>query len=556
MNYDLLIEKICSGVAETEWIELKANNYNPQTIGEYISALSNSACICGEDFGYLIFGIENGTLKVIGTDFNPKSIKAKGNEGLEPWLSHLLSPRIDFQITEYYYQQKHIVIFKIEPAVNTPIKFYGTAYIRVGEHKHKLSEHPEKERKIWNKKNSYDWSRKIIKNSTLDDLDATAIYMARKHYIEKNPKLEPDVNEWSDIEFLDKAKITIRSEITNTAIILLGKSESEHFIDPGKAQITWIVKDNKSIKIDYEHFFPPFLINAEHAAKKIRNLKSRYLFTNTLFPVEINTYEPWVIREALHNCIAHQDYEKSGRIIVIEEPDHLEFSNLGAFLPGSIENVIKQEFDLEKLRNRFLSNAMVNLNMIDTIGSGIYKMYKLHRERNFPLPDYEITSEKTRVVIPGKIINENYTKLLINKTDLDIWKVFLLDQIQKRNKISHNDHNMLKKKGLVEGRYPNLFISQDIAQVTEKKVEYTKSKPFDDKYYQDLLIKFLKEHREADKEDIEKLLFDKLSDILSTNQKLNKIQNLKNHLKNLGVIKNISSRRKPIWILGNINNYK
>ncbi|MEA2104081.1 MAG: putative DNA binding domain-containing protein [Candidatus Cloacimonadota bacterium] len=551
MNIKSLINTLCSERTETEWIEFKANYFDPQLIGEYISALSNSACLCEKDYGYLVFGVENKTHKIIGTNFFPKTAKGKGNEGLEPWLTRLLFPRIDISIIEYNYENKHIVIFRIDPTQNTPVKFKGIAYIRVGEHKHKMSEHPEKERKIWNKKEKYDWSKQIIKDASVNDLDETAISMARKHFIEKNPKLTEEVAEWNTIDFLNKAKITIRGEITNTAIILLGKPESEHFLDRGKAQITWILKDTNGIKIDYELFFPPFLINVEEAVKKIRNLKLRYIITNTLFPTEILTYEPWVIREALHNCIAHQDYELSGRIIIMEESDQLIFSNLGSFLPENIKNVILQEFSLEKLRNPFLANAMVNLNMIDTIGSGIYRMFKLQKERFFPLPDYEIFSEKIKVTIPGKIIDENYTKLLIQKTDLDIWKVFLLDQIQKKKQISKSNHKILKKEKLVEGRYPNLFISKKIAEATEQKAEYIKAKAFNDKYYQDLIIEFLNKHKEADRKDFEELLFSKLSDILTEKQKKTKLKNLKTKMKNLGIIDNMGSKKKPVWVLYN-----
>jgi ATP-dependent DNA helicase RecG len=549
MKNKLLIDSLCAEKTETEWVEFKVNNFKPELIGEYISALSNSACLCGKEYGYLVFGIEDKTHKVIGTKFFPRKAKGKGKEGLEPWLSRLLSPGIDFQIIECKYDQNQIVIFKIDATQNTPVKFSGTAYIRVGEHKHKLSEHPEKERKIWKKKEKYDWSEQIIKDATIDDLDENAISVARKHYTEKNPKLASEVSGWSIKEFLNKAKVTIRNQITNTAIILLGKPESSHFLSGADAQISWILKNSSEVKIDYEHFFPPFLINVKEAVLKIRNLKLRYIVSNTLFPTEILTYDPWVIREALHNCIAHQDYELGGRIIILEEPDRLVFSNLGSFLPGSIENVIHQEFSLEKLRNPFLANAMVNLNMIDTIGSGINKMFRSQKERFFPLPDYEIQHEKIAVTIPGKIIDEYYTKLLINKTDLGIWKVFLLDQIQKKKQISKSNHLALKKEGLIEGRYPNLLISRKIAFDTNQKVEYTLTKPFKEEYYQDLVVKYLTEHKEADKYALDELLSNKLSDRLSEKQKRIKISNLKSKMKKSEIIENKGSRTAPVWIL-------
>jgi hypothetical protein len=143
-----LIENLIKLPQETEWVEFKKDNYNPYLIGEYISALSNSACLHDKAYGYLLFGIENKTHKVIGTKFKPKECK-KGNEELESWLLQKLQPRIDFKIIEHVFNNMPIVIFKIDPTYNTPIKFDNVAYIRVGTYKKKLSENPEKERKIW-----------------------------------------------------------------------------------------------------------------------------------------------------------------------------------------------------------------------------------------------------------------------------------------------------------------------------------------------------------------------------------------------------------------------
>lgn len=145
---DDLIEKLIMLPKETEWVEFKKDNFNPDLIGKYISVLSNSACLHYKDYGYLLFGIEDKTHKVIGTKFKPKECKI-GNEELENWLLRKLQPRVDFKIIEHVYNDIPIVIFKIDPTNNTPIKFDNIAYIRVGTYMKKLSEYPEKERKIW-----------------------------------------------------------------------------------------------------------------------------------------------------------------------------------------------------------------------------------------------------------------------------------------------------------------------------------------------------------------------------------------------------------------------
>ncbi len=132
----------------------------------------------------------------------------------------------------------------------------------------------------------------------------------------------------------------------------------------------------------------PILLAGDRLLTRIRNLTVRALPSGTLFPLEITQYDPWVIREALHNAIAHQDYRRSGRIIVIEFPDRVLLTNVDDFLPGDVETVIRQDAPQAIYRNPFLADAMVELNLIDTQGGGIKRMFEAQRRRSFPLPDY------------------------------------------------------------------------------------------------------------------------------------------------------------------------
>ncbi len=535
---------------ETEWVEFKHNNYNPQKIGENISALANSACLLQRDAGYLVFGIEDETHNVIGSDFKPHQAK-KGNEELENWLARKLEPRIDFRIYEFPYEGKIIIVFKIDPALNVPVKFQGNAYIRIGSYTKKLDQYQEKARKIWSNKQGFDWSAQICDGATIDDLDPQAIIKARQEYKIKFPKLANEVDSWSNAVFLNKAKITIHGKVTRAAIILLGKPESTHFILPGVVQISWILRDDKNIERDYEHFGPPFILNTDAIILKIRNLNYRYLPNSTLFPIEVTQYEPYVIREALHNCIAHQDYELCSRIIIVEKNDELLFVNAGSFIPCSVEAVIEQDAPQRYYRNQFLTVAMVNCNMIDTVGGGIKKMFQKQRERFFPLPTYELEKEnKVSVHITGKIINENYTRLLMENSDLDIGAVILLDKVQKGRRLNKEEVVILRGQKLIEGRYPNLFVASKIAAADGHKASYIKNRTFDEGYYKQLIINFIKEYGSATRKEIDDLLLEKLSDILKPEQKKIKINNLLNRMANKEKsIKNVGSDRSSKWVL-------
>ncbi|MDC3424527.1 hypothetical protein NC797_08385 [Aquibacillus sp. 3ASR75-11] len=173
-----------------------------------------------------------------------------------------------------------------------------------------------------------------------------------------------------------------------------------------------------------------------------------------------------------------------GRVNVVEKPEELVFTNVGNFIPQTIENVIKQDAPQEFYRNRWLAEAMVNLNMIDTIGSGIRKMFLLQKKRFFPLPDYDLDNDKrVTVKIFGKIIDLNYTKMLINHADLDLDTVILLDKVQKSKPISKEQAGKLRKNKLIEGRYPNIYVSSKIAALTGDKSSYIKNRAFDKEHY-------------------------------------------------------------------------
>lgn len=261
---------------------------------------------------------------------------------------------------------------------------------------------------------------------------------ARVLYKRKNQHLEAQVDAWSDEEFLNKAKITIKGRITNAAILLLGKPESVHFISPAVSKISWILKSKDGTELDYKHFTSPLILSVDELYSKIRNLRYRYMQEGSLFPEEVDTYDPYVIREALNNCIAHQDYRLGGRINVIEnENGSLIFTNLGSFLPLTIENVISADAPAAIYRNNFLSDAMVNLSMIDTIGSGIKSMFISQKNKYFPLPDYDLAENKVQVTIIGKILNLSYTRKLAQMPDLDLNIIVLLDKVLQPMKLNY-----------------------------------------------------------------------------------------------------------------------
>ncbi|MEF8729032.1 MAG: RNA-binding domain-containing protein [Accumulibacter sp.] len=542
-----LVDRLRAEPRETEWLEFKANRYEPQALGEYLSALANSACLAGKPRGYLVFGIEDGSHAVVGTSFDPQAEKGKGEQLLPLWLSLGLRPNVGFEIWPFDYQGHRVVLFEVHPAFDRPVQFYGTAFVRDGTSKTELSRYAEKERAIWHRR--VDWSAQVCEQAALDDLDPDAVAKARREFATKFPRQAAEVAAWDDATFLNKAKVTIRGRVTNAALMLLGRPETSTLLAPAVARISWLLKGAGGEDLDYEHFGPPVLLNVDRLLARIRNLTVRALPGGTLFPTEITQYDPWVIREALHNCIAHQDYGLRGRIQVVETPDALLLTNVGGFLPGRVEAVIEQDAPLEIYRNPFLAEAMVNMNMIDTQGGGIRKMFLKQRERCFPMPDYDLSEpERVKVALRGRILDERYTRLLMSQSGLDLGLIVLLDKVQKGVRISPDEGKRLKAAKLVEGRYPGLIVAGPVAAVTGQKAQHIRNRGFDSRYYRDMIVALVREHGPVSREDIDKLLMDKLPEALTLAQKVSKVHNLISSLSGK-VIRNVGTRQASKWIV-------
>lgn len=542
-----LIDELRALPKENEWVEFKKGTATTnEKIGQYISAISNAACINNQSFGYFVFGIDDNTHEVIGTNFKLKN-KKEGNQELELYLRQYLHPSVRFEHFVCQYNTFHVEIFRIPAAKGEPTHFKKIPYIRFDSSLTDLRNYPEHVKAIYNSED--DWSSKCIDNATINDLDEDAIAKAKEKFKEKKAgtAIYDKIDDWDAKTFLDKAKITIGGKITNTAIILLGKAESSHFISPSVAQITWKLDTEEKA---YEHFDIPLFVSINDVLKRIRNVKYKFFPDNQLLSTEVNKYETKVILEALNNCIAHQDYSRHSRIVLTEQVNKLIFSNQGGFFEGTAEDYTSGERTPKKYRNRWLVDAMVNLNMIDTMGYGIYRMYIEQRKRFFPLPDYtKSTRDSVVLEIYGHTIDENYSKLLIEKKDdLNLTEVILLDKVQKKQEITDDGARLLKKKELIEGRKPSYYISAKLAELTGQKANYTKNKGLDKEVYKGFIIKHIENHGFATREEIDSILFSNLPDYKNEKQRKIYINNLIQEMAG-NTIENVGSRIKPKWVI-------
>lgn len=543
---ELLKEQIATLKKENRFLEFKSNYQDYNRLGKYISALSNGACLDHQDFGYLYFGVEDETLQVKGTTFDISKQKAEGNQSLEIYLRRMVSPKITFKIEEFLFEGTlRIVVFIIPAAAKEPTCYMGKPYIRIDSHVTELTPFTDWMREIY--LTDIDWSAQVIENATLDSLDPLAIEEARKGYKQRFPEHADESDTWSDDVFLDRAKLTINGQITRTTLLLVGKEESAHYLNH-IAQIVWKCYQDGNEFGDI--FTIPFLLATTKILHNIRNYRFKIYPRNSLIPAEVWKYDNETILECMHNCIAHQSYPSNARIIVTEDADKLTFENEGGFFEGSYEDYILGEKTPKHYRNPFLAQAMVNVKMIDTQGYGIHTMYEKQRERYLPMPDYDESShDKVVLRLPGSVIDENYSQLLIERHDLTLSETVLLDRVQKHKPIPSEAIDMLRKKNLVEGRKPNVFVAKDIAKDTDHKVEYSQHKGLNDQQCEALLLQALADHDSLTKQEISKLLWNILSDQLNDKQKETKINNILRKLKAKGKIINKSSGKQSSWFI-------
>ena len=543
---------------EYEIVEFKEakSNYDTDKIGRYFSAISNEANLRQQQYGWLVFGVsEKGKVRhVVGSAYK------KGEKTLLERFKYEISRDTTNGMTFYDIIEifpmvdgvaKRVLMFKI-PAAATgiPTDWKTNYYERSGESlvplkQYKIDAIRSQERK--------DWSKQILEKATIEHLDKDAIALARKKYKEKmnQEHIAKEVDAMNDEQFLTKVKLMIEGKITHAGMLLLGNSDYDYLFYSAPS-IMWRLYGADGSDKDYAIFKIPFINVVDKVFAKVRNLTYRYMPNQmTLFPMEAEQYNSWLMRELLNNCIAHTNYQLGGRIYVNEFEDKIKFTNPGDFIPQKIENVLEVSYNPPFYRNQLLAEAMASFHMIDTATLGIRRAYNIQKAKYFPMPDYNVsTGTQVEVTVYGKSLNDNYMHILYDHQDLDLQTVFLLDRVQKGLPIDKADADRLRSFKLVEGRLSSLYLSASAAKSIDESANYIKNKGFDDKYYKDLIVEYLKKYERAKKKDIRELLWDKLPNALNDTQKENKIRNLLSAMKKKDIIEpDSSNQQKSYWIL-------
>lgn len=551
MTQDELRTQLHSLIArwESECVEFKeaTDGYSTNDIGKYFSALSNEANLRGCTSGWLVFGVRNRDRSVIGTSYRENSERL---DSLKQQIAQLTGPSSTFrEIHELLVGEVRVLLMEIPAAPKgIPIACNGHYYARNGESLAGLT--LDKQDEIRRQGLADDWSAAICEGATLSDLDPVAVVKAREIFIRKFADRIPE-NEilgWDAGTLLDQAKLTVEGRITRAALLLIGRRTSTHHLTPYVAELSWKLEGEEQ---DYAHFHPPFLLETSRLYQRIRNVRLRLERPGELIPIEFPKYEQRIVLEALHNCIAHQDYSRCERVLVIERPGELVFQNAGNFYDGTPEDYVLGNRTPTRYRNRFLTEAMVGLSMIDTMGFGIREiMFKGQMRRFLPLPDFEL-GDRLHVVLklPGRFIDENYSRALLTQGNVTLPEALALDRVQKGLVPAEAMLRSLRKRGLVEGRKPSLHISASVAAATGDKGRYIRTRRQDDTHYRKLVLDYLGQFGQAKREDIRDLLLKTLPELLTEQQKENRIHNLLSAMRRAKLIKREGARAHAIWRL-------
>lgn len=503
---------------ENEVVEFKKaeNSFDFDDLGKYFSALSNEANLRGLDFAWLILGYDEKKHQLVGTSY--KNGEGALNNVKHDFAQHTTDGQTFREIIPIEVEGKRILMFKIPAAPrNIVMKWKGIAYGRDGESLKPLNQ--SKQDEIRRQTPEPDWSAEIVPDATIDDLDEVAIAKARKMFKKVHSRISAEeVNRWSTEEFLSKCELMVNGKLTRAAIILLGKMFSDSKLRPAVAEVTWTLRDEKKDVVDYEHFSVPFILTVDEILAKIHNLTLREMPGGTLFPDTMKQYDDYTIREALHNCIAHQDYTLRQRINFVENPGFLYYANGGSFIPGTLENALATNGPQRFFRNSCLCKAMVHFNMIDTVSRGIKKMFTEQMERRFPMPDYEIDNDKKEVAVRiyGNVINERYTNLLKDNRNLTLQDCISLDAIQKGLRIDDKIAQDLLKRGLIEGEAPDYTISLSVAKSSKQLPGYTKVKGLDKARLKQMVLQLLQNAGEDGAR--REIIYEYLKDLLPSNK--------------------------------------
>lgn len=406
-NLVKLVDRLRGYDSETYWFEFKHNNYDPEMIGQDISALANGAAYAEKNLAYMIWGIDDRTHEVVGTDYDQYTLKV-GNQEIESWLRNLISKNAEFefrtiQMKDSNMNDKRIVVLIIHKATNQTVTFKKVDYIRVGSYTKKLSDYPQMQAQLWDKIRNSRFEEHFAKQ----DLTAEEAVQLLDFSIYFDIKKEPIPTELDGIiYYLTQEEILIKQDnglyaITNLGAILFAKKLSAFpRLERKAVRVVQYQDKNRLNMLKEDVGNKGYAVGFDGLLKYIEALLPTQEVINGALRETVSAYPEIALREAIANALIHQDFSISGTGVVIEIfSNRIEITNPGIPLVD-VSRIIDNP---PKSRNEKLASLMRRLRMCEELGTGWDKIVISCELQQLPTPNIRIYEENTKVTLFSKM---------------------------------------------------------------------------------------------------------------------------------------------------------
>jgi ATP-dependent DNA helicase RecG len=390
-----LIHELINLPAETGWLELKQNDAEPKEIGEYISALANSAALNGKANAYLLWGVDDSTHAIVGTSFDPQS-KRIGNEELENWLLRQLSPKIGFEFHQLSIDGAKVVMLQIDRAFRHSVQFAGSPFIRIGSYKKRLKDFPEKERELWRVLDETPFemlpaAEKLTSDEVLKLLD----YPAYFDMLDKPlPNGHAAILESLAADRLIDPVGGAHWNIFNLGAVLFAKK----FSDFGRLQrkavrVVAYEGSGRTLTLREQETTGGYAAAFQGLLIAIQGMLPANEVIGQALRKTVSVYPELAVRELVANALIHQDFSISGSGPMVEIfNDRMEITNPGKPLVDPSRLLDSPP----RSRNESLASLMRRMGICEERGSGIDKVVLQSEVYQLPAPSFEIISDSTR----------------------------------------------------------------------------------------------------------------------------------------------------------------
>lgn len=308
-----VVGKLLRLPAETDWAEFKENNQQPDEIGEYISALSNSAALSSSTYGYLLWGVRDGDHEIVGTKFTPETKKV-GGENLENWLLRNLRPQVNFQFIPLEREGKRLVLLEIEAASHAPIRFREDEWVRIGSYKKKLRDHPDHAKRLWKALEGTTFEQGIAQDSVPDE-DVVRLLDYPAYFDLMNIPLP--TNRARILSALEADGLVVPSEdeqwaITNLGALLFAKNLGDFLSTRRKPLRVVHYKGASRVEtVREQEGVRGYAVGFDGMIEFIMNLVPANEVIGKALRRDMPMYPRPAIRELVANALIHQDLSQS-----------------------------------------------------------------------------------------------------------------------------------------------------------------------------------------------------------------------------------------------------